>query len=258
MPDPAPNTVLTDRDRKILLHGKTDMILPEMVRRQFFPEGSLEAARSAIRRLCGPKSECQYLVPEPLDSRRVYYRLTPLAAKTLGICSKYTWPLKRLGRVRRYALAWFIYADQPGQRMLMNQQQFREQFAPQGQRFPHHPFFLDRTTGQEKLGLILIDHNAHIQQIVHKTLKPLGRFLRHGWFDEYIAAGCFLVAVLTFSSFRQRAIQMQLENAIERHFGHALQAMRTRCADAHIEVVVSAIPGMEAVLAAPSTKEKKP
>jgi hypothetical protein len=257
MSTPSILSSLSDRDRLILLQGQTDMITVEVEQRRFFPDGSMEAARSAIRRLCGTGSENSFLQPEPLDSRRVYYRLTPLAAKTLGICSKYATPHKSLGRVRRYAVSWFIHAERPHKRILFTLAECAEHFniAIPSHRFPKHPFFLDTSTGQDKLGMILVDHNAQIRQIVHKTIRPLERFLRHGWFNEYIMAGSFLVAILTFSSSRQRAIRLQVERAIEKHLGYALEPLRAQANKACIEVLVSVIPGMEAVLTTQSRKE---
>ena len=251
--------LLTERDHKLLLQGKTDMITAEVVWRRFFPDRSLEAARSAIRRLCGPDQESQFLQAECLDRRRVYYRLTPLATRVLGISPKYAVPLKKLGRVRRYALAWFIHAEYPGQRMIINLADHRKRFGLTDDRLPRHPFYIDRSSGQEKLGIILIDHHAHVRHIVFKTLKPLGRCIRHGCFNHLIAAGCFVVAVLTSSASRQRAIRMQLEDAIKRHFGYALSTMPAHTPHsqrARIEVLVPVIPGMDAILAAPSNQEK--
>jgi len=239
----------------MLLQGQTDLLTVEVEQLRFFPDGSMEAARSAIRRLCGTGPENSFLQPEPLDSRRVYYRLTLLATKTLGICSKYATPHKSLGRVRRYALSWVIHAEHPHKRIVFSLAECAEHFGIKGHRLPRHPFFLDTTTGQEKLGMILVDHNAQIRQIVHKTIKPLERFLRHGWFNEYIMAGSFLVAILTFSSTRQRAIRLQVEQAIEKQLGHALEPLRSQANKTRIEVLVTVIPGMEAVLTAQPRKE---
>jgi hypothetical protein len=257
MPQPSSHLSLSDRDRLILLQGQTDMIVVEVVQRRFFPDGSIEAARSAIRRLCGTDSENSLLHPEPLDSRRVYYRLTPLATTLLGN-AKYVKPLKSLGRVRRYAVSWFIHAEHPQQRILFNLAECADHFGIRDHRFPRHPFFLDTTTGQEKLGMILVDHNAQIRQTVHKTIRPLARFLRHGWFNEYIMAGSFLVAILTFSSSRQRAIRLQVEQAIEKRLSYSLEPLRAQANKARIEVLVAVIPGMETVLTAqPRKKDEK-
>lgn len=229
--------------------GLTDMITVEVVQQRLFPDGSMEAARSAIRRLCGTNPENSLLQPEPLDGRRVYYRLTPLAAKMLG--KQYIKPLRSLGRVRRYAVSWFIHAEHPQQRILFNLGDHAEHFGLKGHRFPHHPFFLDSTTDREKIGFILVDHNAQIRQTVQKTIKPLERFLRLGWFNDYIMAGSFVAAILTFSAARQRAIRVQVERAIQRRLGHALEPLRAQSSNRNlIEVLVTVIPGMEAVLIA--------
>jgi hypothetical protein len=260
MPNSLDTTVLSERDCKILRQGEAGLILPEVTHRCCFPDGTLEAARSAIRRLCGPEPENQYLASHSLDAHRVFYQLTPLAVKTLGLHPKCSIPPKKLGRVRRYALTWFIHGLHPGQRVLMNLPEFAEHYHLQGHRLPRHPFFLDKTSGRERIGMILIDHNAHVRQIVHKTIRPLGRFLRHGWFNEFVMTGSFLVAILTFSHLRRRAIQMQLENAIEKHFRYVLNPMRAASPATHnagIEVLATVIPGMDAVLAAPSSVDAK-
>jgi len=256
MPPVPAKTALSERNEQILLLAKGEMITPEIVLRRFLPDGSIEAARSAIRRLCGEDENPCYLAAEPLDGRRVYYRLTPLAAKILGISPKYAVPLKKLGRVRHYALSWFIHAARPGCRKLIDSAEVIELLGLRGHRLPRHPFFLDVTTGQEKLGMIFIDHNAHLRRIVQKTVRPLARFLRHGWFDELIFSGHFLLAVLTFSGRRQRAITMQLQLALKRLLGSALRANRSDpsgplCVQVHL------IPGMDAVIATPNHEERE-
>ena len=71
MNDRSADVRLTERDQQVLLQAKTDMVTAEVVWRRFFPEGTLEAARSVIRRLCGQAPDYLYLQPEPLDDRRV-------------------------------------------------------------------------------------------------------------------------------------------------------------------------------------------
>ena len=70
------------------------MITAEVVAHRYFPNGSIEAARSAIRRLCGEPPGSLYLQSESLDGRRVYYYLTPEGTKAIGYPEKWAGPHK--------------------------------------------------------------------------------------------------------------------------------------------------------------------
>jgi len=226
------------------------MITPEVIHRRFFPDGDIEAARSAIRRLCGRAPNYLYLKPEPLDARRMYYRLTRRGTRVLGISPKHASPLKRLGRVKRYALASFLYSGQPGTRTLFNPKEFPEAFSLQGHRLPRHPFYLDRSTDQLRLGIVLVDHNAHVRRTVHKTLKPLGRFLRLGWLDEYIRSEAFVVTILTSSEFQKTLIRRHLVHSVHGHFGYQLSRLRPDVQDRLlVDLNPQVVPGLDAVIA---------
>ena len=249
MPEKRTETRLSDLQQAILRQAYTDMVTAEVIQRRYFPDGSLEAARSAIRRLCGEPPTYLYLQPEPLDERRVYYRLTQAGAKLLGVSPKCAVPLKKQGKVSRYALSWFIHAEQPGKRALINPHDFPDEFGLNAHRLPRHPFFLDETTGRTKLGIVLIDHNAHARRVVHKTLKPIGRFLRHGWFNDLIRGECFLVVVLTFSFGHKKAVERFVTPAIAQHFRQPLSRLRPDLTDhLPIEIQVRVIPGMDAIV----------
>ena len=259
MPSEHIETRLSELQQAILRQAHTDMVTPEVIRRRYFPDGSIEAARSAIRRLCGEPPNYLYLQPEPLDERRTYYRLTPAGAKLISLRPRQAVPCKKQGKVKRYAISWFIHADQPGKRALLNPHDFPETFGLHGQSLPKHPFFIDNTTDRAKLGIILVDHNAHERRVVHKTLKPLGRFLRHGWFDEFIRAESFIVAVLTFTSGRNRVIAKHLSQAATQYFGQPLSRLRPDLGGRlPIDFQVHLIPGMDAlVLPLPKRKENQ-
>ena len=243
---------LEKRAQDILMHGKTDMITPLMVFRRYFADATIEAARSAIRRLC----DNHYIRPEPLDQQRVYYPLTRLGTKLIGVSPKYAQSLKKSGKIKRYALSWFIHADQPGKRLLFNPHDFADQFGIRGQSLPRHPFFIDETSGQSRLGMALVDHNGHPRRIVQKTIKPLARFLSRGWFDDFIRQDSFLVALLTFNSGRQKAFRQQLPLEIRDRLGYPLSRL---CPDFpnHIPVAteVHVIPGLLPLVMPTSQKE---
>lgn len=251
MSPPQADTALSPVARSVLRQALETMVIPEFVQRQYFPDGSIEAARSLIRRLSseGPFEGC--LVAEQLDARRKYYRLTSKGLAALGLRRKLTSSLKRQGKINRYALAWFFYADQPGKRIRFDPKQFPEQFDLQSHRLPRHPFFLDETSGRTKMGIVLVDHNANPRRTVRKTLVPLGRFLRHGWFDDFIRDEAFVVAVLTFCRRRQLAIARRLTEEIFNHYGQPLGQLRPNVADQlPIDIQVYHVPGLDAVVMA--------
>jgi hypothetical protein len=249
---------LTKRDHDILLQAKTDIVIPEIVYRRFFFNGTMEGARSVIRRLCGEPPDYLYLQPEPLDDKRVYYRLTLKGARLLGISPKYAVALKKQGKITRYALAWFFHADEPHKHTRFNPHQFPDRFPLAGHSLPRHPFFVEETADRIRLGIALVDHNAHLRRVVHKTLKPLGRFLRHGWFDDYIRAESFVVAILTFSERRKKSLETMLQQAIVRHFRTALFRLRPDLKDRlPIDIRVHVIPGMDILVTSRTPQEKK-
>ena len=234
------------------------MVIPEFVQCRHFPQGTIEGARSAIRRLCGQPPDYIYLQPEPLDDKRVYYRLTPAGARLLGVSPKYAAPLKRQGKITRYALSWFFHADKPSTRMRFNPHKFPDRFPLHGQSLPRHPFFVEEHGDRLSLGIVLVDHNAHPRRVVQKTLKPLGRFLRHGWFDDYIRAESFILAILTFSARRKKALEAMLQQTIARNFSTALFRLRPDIRDRlPIDIQVHVIPGMDILVTSHTIQEKK-
>ena len=61
MPPEHIGTYLSELQQAILCQAHTDMVTPEVIRRRYYPDGSIEAARSAIRRLCGEPPTYLYL-----------------------------------------------------------------------------------------------------------------------------------------------------------------------------------------------------
>jgi len=250
------NKRLSEIGRRMLLQAKTDMLTAEIAHVSLFPDQDVEAVRSAIRRLCGQPPHYLHLKPEPLDARRCYYRLTPRGAKQLGVSPKYATPLKRLGRVKRYALAFFMHAQRPGERTYFNPRDFPEEFPLRGHRLPRHPFYLERSGEKLRIGVILVDHNAHIRRVVQKTLNPLGRFLRQGWFDSYIRNEQFVVAILTSTEYRKSEIRRHLVRAIQEHFGYPLLRLRPDLKDRlPLKLNVQIIPRLADVIAFEPLKE---
>jgi hypothetical protein len=252
MPDNTSETQLSQRSMAILWQGKTDMITPFVVYRRHFQGATPEAARSALRRLSGDPPDYLFLRPEPLDEHESYYLLTQQGTKLLGISSRYAEPLRKQGKIARFAVSWFIHAQHPGKRVLFDPRQFKEEFGIHRQRLPRHPYFIDETTGQPRLGIILVDHNAQPRRMPQKAVKPLARFLRHGWFDEFFRQGTFVLAVLTFNKFRQRAFQQELPRAVNEQLGYALSRLAGGAAHGQpLEIQVLVIPRLDRLVALP-------
>ena len=163
---------LSAREQQILHLAKNGMATVEIVHRCFYPEADVEAVRSALRRMV----ELGRLKTEPLDTRRGYYRLTSRGARLIGVSRRSAQPLKRQGKIQRYAVSWFVHADQPGQRVLLNPADYPERFPVGGHRLPRCPFFLDRSQQPCRMGFILVDHNAHYRRMGRKVVKILAAF----------------------------------------------------------------------------------
>ena len=244
---------LSVRDRQILLMAKTGIVTVEIVHRRYFADQTLDAARSAIRRLV----ELGYLHPEPLDNRRTYYRLTAQGARVIGAPSKCTQPLKKQGKADRYATSWFIYGDSPEKRALFNPHDYPDQFPVAGHTLPRHSFFVDQTGDRRRLGIIIVDHNAHARRIPRKVVKLLARFLRHGWFNRFLAEEAFFVAILTFWKSRKRAFDGLVPRAIAEHLGYPLSRLRPELGEEIADITeVYIIPGLDAITRRPQLDER--
>ena len=247
-------TSLSARDRRILLLAKAGIVTVEIVHGCFMADQHIGAAESALQRLV----KKGYLASEPLDTQRVYYRLTSKGARAIGISTSDTWALKKQGRIHRYAVTWFIHAQRPGERALVNPHDYPERFPVGGHTLPRCPFFLDDTEEKLRLGIILVDHNAHVRRMSRKTVKLLGRFLHHGWFDGFISQGAFMVTILTFLKDRKRAFDRQVPGAIRKRLGCALSRI---CPDYAVRnpiiVQVHVIPGMDLIVTHGSDRKGK-
>lgn len=248
------NASPTRRDRKILLLAETGLVTPEIVHLAFFADKTLEAARSALRRL----AEMGYLRSTPLDGQRVYYRLTAKGSSIIGRGSQCPPPLKKPGKIKRYAASWHIHADRPGERMLFNPADYPDRFPVAGHSLPQCPFFIDRTEDHPRLGVILVDHNAEERRMPRRTVDLLGRFLQHGWFDGFISQAAFVVAILTFSEDRKRVFDRHVSRAIEKRLRYPLSRLHPKLVE-KIPLLVQAyvIPGLDTIITHSANKGRQ-
>ena len=119
--------------------------------------------------------------------------------------------------------------------------------------------FLDHTEEKTRLGIILVDHNAHVRRMSRKTVKVLGRFLHHHWFDSFISQDAFVVAILTFSQDRKRAFDRHVPGAVRKQLGYALARI---CPDFSsrnpISAQVRVIPGLNSIVTHSSDQRDNP
>jgi hypothetical protein len=61
--------------------------------------------------------------------------------------------------------------------------------------------------------------------IVQKAIDFLQRFLRHGWFDDDIREGQFVLTILTLNDFKRRSIAYGLKKKLRQILGKPLAAL---------------------------------
>lgn len=230
--NPKTNVRLSPRDLKILkLTARFGLALFEVIHRLIFPGQHRDAVKSTLRRLCGQGPTYRYLRPEPLDGRRVVYRLTRRGAKLLGAPLHLARPMGPQARIERLAVLLFIHGKEMPQRNLISNQKLRESFNLHGHRLPRQRFFIEEKADQHHLGFVVVDHGAHYRRIVRKAVRFLSRFLRHGWFDDYIRNGQFTLTVLTVTELKERALRHELKRHLKEILGRPLAALRPPGAD---------------------------
>ena len=85
MPKPHKKPRLTRRDLDVLRDAITfGIVVPELIAPYRFHGKAVGAVTSTLRRLYGHPPRFLYLRPEPLDTQRVYYRLTPRGGRVVG------------------------------------------------------------------------------------------------------------------------------------------------------------------------------
>jgi hypothetical protein len=235
---------LSDRDLKILRHVRTHgMSTIAAVQAMFFGGQGRDAVKSTLRRLCGQPPDYRYLKPEPLDSHRVYYRLTNRAVRLLGAPKEAARALGPQAKIGRYAVLWFICMDRPGARSLFNPRDFPDQFDIGPNRLPRPNFYIERISDEEhRLGFIIVDHGSHVRRILRKAADTLVRFLRHGWFDAYVRDRAFALTVLTPTAAKKRSILLNLEASVTERLRHPLRRLSMRDTDCPIHLDALVVP----------------
>ncbi len=259
--DPSPRITLSDRDLKLLAHiGKFGISTFEVIHFQFFKGKHRDAVKSTLRRLCGRGPTYRYLRPVPLYGSRVAYQLTPRGANAVAVSPSLTRPLGIQSRVQRLAVLNFIHdLKSEYKRRLFTNAKLREFFPMSGHRLPRQRFYIEERPQGDFLGFIVVDHGGHERRIVRKAVSFVERFVKRGWFDDYLRSGQFVLTVLTLNEFKGRSIGFGLKRLFRK-----VEEVRTALAALHkpfpggwplpVEIVV--VPGVINILPGKSASKK--
>lgn len=253
MTDPKRDIRLTKRDYSILAHiAEFRMTTFEFLRTRFFADKHPDAVKSCMRRLA-----IAHIKAEPLDSQRVYYRLTRDGARAAKV------PLttaRRLGlqaRVERYAVQWFICGQTDVRRRLVHPRTTPSLFDIGTDRLPRNNFYLEISSDDAPcVGFLVVDHGAHPRRTAQKAMKKVQRFLRKGWCDEYIRIGKFTLTVLTPSERSKRMIERQLPAYLLKILQEPLQRFAAPKGTLPFRVAVEQVPLLDCLLLRPNTSRQ--
>ena len=238
---------LTKRDYAILRDAHTyGLVVPEFLHAQRFADKQPAAVKSTLRRLYGRPPRYLYLCPEPLDTHRVYYRLTSRGCRLLGASPDASRKRGRKAIAARYAMLWFICVDKPQARNLFDPRMFPEQFSHIRERLPKKQFFIEQSSdGTMQLGYFLIDFRTDIRRLVRQSCQIMQRFLERGWFNDYLVANRFAFAVLTYDEGKAQEIERTLRSALRHRLSRPLQALGV---SALPPLPVLVVPGMHSLI----------
>ena len=221
----------------------------EVLHRRFFPSKKRDALKSTLRRLMDEETGPPLVTSEPLDDRRVYYRLTHEGARLLGAPAAVVQPLGPSAKIRLYAESWYLYVQQPGKRSRLLLNDLREEFQLVGQRLPRHAFYLDEVHREPRLGVILVDHKASVHHTVTKTVDATARILHRGVFAQFIRQERFVVTVLTATRGAKKSIDRSLKpTIIDRLGGVLLRLIGSPQGQFPLKFDVSVVPGLLSLL----------
>jgi hypothetical protein len=201
-----------------------------------------DAVKSTLRRLCGSG----YLKSEPLDARRVYYRLTAQATRLLRASEDLARPLGIQARIRRYALLWLMCIDQSASRVPFNLRDFPDQFIVDGDRLPRSHFYIEEKPGEAaRLGFAVVDTGRHRQRVFRNSVNAMTRFLDRGWLDDFIASRSFDLSILTLTETARDAIEFGLTKYLRRGLSDRLLRFGVRESDPlPFSTIIHVVPGL--------------
>ena len=257
---PTPRVTLSERDQKLLADvGKLGISTFEIIHFRHFKGKHRDAVKSTLRRLCGKGPTYRFLRPVPLYGSRVAYQLTWRGANAIGVSPSLARPLGIQSRVERLAVLNFIHdLKNENKRRIITNAKLRDYFPLCGHRLPRQRFYLEERSDADYLGFIVVDHGGHERRIVRKAVSFLQRFVKHGWFDDYLCSGQFVLTILTLNEFKGRAIAYGLKKLLKAIVGPAMAKLHKPFPGGWplpVEIVV--VPGLINVLPGKSASTKR-
>lgn len=206
----------TDRDLAILRHvaefGITQFAI---LHRLFFADRKIDAVKSTLRRLCRKKSPSALLRSERWNPQCLVYRLTKQGLRATGASGVPLRPMGLQARIRHMARLHFFHGPTGRKLRFVSNDQLRAFLQLAGNRLPQRGFFLEETAGGMSLGYLLVDHGGDARRITRKAADHLARFLKAGWFNDFLRAKRFTVTILTFTAAKKRRLHKLLQKRLE-------------------------------------------
>ena len=197
---------LTERDEAILKHvARYRLTTTEVLRRLFFAEAKPGGEKNVVRRLTG-----DYLAAQPLYGKRVYYQLTPMAAKTVGESEESATPFGPQALVRLYGVLAFCCLGKTLKKVFT-----RTEFS---QAFPFAEaldlgqthFYLDYDGRTARLGQIVVEQGGEYQRLLLKCRKIIERGREIPGFKEIIADELLVIALVIGEPSKRETLTEQL------------------------------------------------
>jgi hypothetical protein len=197
----------------------------EVLRSLFFGEASMDAVRHRLGTLRRRGHvQAQDFFPKPGESasqRRVYFHLTPLAARTVSDLDGY--PLDASGRsarplsaealARHYAMLLYCAAD-PASRVKLSPARFTRNMGVYAENRLHaNAYYLERAClsddGEQRIGFIqLIRNPRRAEKLYLSTIQK--RALLPGWSAEGFMRQRFFIAFVTLNDLMRARVEEEL------------------------------------------------
>ena len=198
---------LTERDKEILKHvQRYRLTTTEALRQLFFANAKPGGEKNVLRRLTG-----EYLQTQPLYGKRVYYQLTPAAARLLGEPEESTTPFGTQALVRLYGVLAFCCLGQT-KRLVFTKTEFGEafrQFANLLDLGQSH-YYLDYDGQTARLGQILVEQGGEYQRLITKCRKLVERGRELPGLQEIMSDDLFVIALVLAEDTKRDLLYAQL------------------------------------------------
>lgn len=198
---------LTERDQEILEHVRRyRLTTTEALRKFFFSEAKAGAEKNVLRRLVGP-----HLQARPLYGKKVYYQLTPGAARSLGEPEELADSLGPQALIRVYGVFAFCCLGTK-ELSLFTRREFASdftEFAEQIDLTQNH-YYLDDDGQTIRLGQIVVEQGGEYQRLINKCRRIIERGREVPGFQEIIADELFVISLIIAEESKRDALSNQL------------------------------------------------